>query len=98
MDASDIGPRSLARYGQNEPEIILHRKNALFYKTLSGARVGDIFMSLIYTAELNGAAPFDYLVALQRHAAQIADSPAEWMPWNYQAALAPRTSGPDPPA
>jgi transposase len=28
---------------------ILHRKNALFYKTLNGARVGDLFMSLIYT-------------------------------------------------
>lgn len=26
---------------------ILHRKNALFYKTDNGARVGDIFMSLI---------------------------------------------------
>lgn len=45
--------------------MILHRKNALFYKTLNGAHVGDIFMSLIYTAELNGAAPFDYLVVLQ---------------------------------
>jgi len=33
---------------------ILHRKNALFYKTLNGARVGDVFMSLIHTAELNG--------------------------------------------
>jgi hypothetical protein len=26
---------------------ILHRKNSLFYKTLNGARVGDLFMSLI---------------------------------------------------
>ena len=26
-----------------------------------------IFMSLIYTAELNGESPFDDLVALQRH-------------------------------
>ena len=46
---------------------ILHRKNALFYKTLTGARVGDVFMSLIHTAELNRIAPFDYLVALLRH-------------------------------
>ncbi len=28
---------------------ILHRKNSLFYKTLNGARVGDLFMSLIHT-------------------------------------------------
>jgi transposase len=77
---------------------ILHRKNSLFYKTLKGARVGDIFMSLIYTAELAGAAPFEYLVALQRHAELLADSPGEWMPWNYKTALALATSGPDPPA
>jgi hypothetical protein len=66
---------------------ILHRKNALFYKTRNGARVGDLFMSLIYTAELCGVNPFDYLVALQRHAAAVADAPARWMPWNYAEAL-----------
>lgn len=64
-------------------KVILHRKNALFYKTLNGARVGDIFMSLIYTAELNRIDPFDYLVALQRHAEELAAQPADWMPWNY---------------
>jgi transposase len=46
---------------------ILNRKNALFYKTLNGARVGDLFMSLIHTCELNGANPFDYLTELLRH-------------------------------
>jgi len=77
---------------------ILHRKNALFYRTLNGARVGDVFMSLIHTAELNQIAPFEYLVALQRHAAVVAANPADWMPWNYQATLAHRVAGPDPPA
>jgi transposase len=62
---------------------ILHRRNSLFYKTLNGARVGDVFMSLIYTAELCGANPFDYLVALLRHAAEVHATPTEWMPWNY---------------
>jgi len=38
---------------------ILHRKNALFYKTMNGARVGDLFMSLIHTCELNKVNPFD---------------------------------------
>jgi hypothetical protein len=28
---------------------ILHRKNSLFYKTVHGALIGDIFMSLIHT-------------------------------------------------
>ena len=63
---------------------ILHRKNALFYKTLNGARVGDINMSLIYTAELNDVDPFDYLVSLMRHFDRTCEKPEEWMPWNYQ--------------
>jgi transposase len=66
---------------------ILHRKNALFYRTENGARVGDLFMSLIYTCQLNEANPFDYLTQLQQHADQVAASPHLWMPWNYRAAL-----------
>ena len=64
--------------------VVLHRKNALFYKTLNGAQVGDLFMSLIHTAELCGANPFNYLSELQRHAGEVAQSPAQWMPWNYR--------------
>ena len=67
---------------------ILHRKNSLFYRTLNGAKVGDLFMSLIHTAELHQVAPFDYLVALQRQAIAVALDPSAWMPWNYTAALA----------
>jgi hypothetical protein len=43
---------------------ILHRKNALFYKTLNGAHVGDVFMSLSHSVELNRENAFEYLVAL----------------------------------
>ncbi len=68
-------------------KVILHRKNALFYKTLTGARVGDVFMSLIHTAELNGIAPFEYLVALQRHHQEVARDPGAWLPWTYEATL-----------
>src|SRR5262249_26456472 len=67
---------------------ILHRKNALFYKTRNGAHVGDLFMSLIYTCELNQANPFDYLTELQRHADALAASPRLWMRRNYRDALA----------
>ncbi len=67
---------------------ILHRKNSLFYKTRNGARVGDLFMSLIHTCELNGADPFDYLNQLQRHAEELKQTPSEWLPWNYRATLA----------
>ena len=67
---------------------VLHRKNALFYRTLNGAQVGDLFMSLIHTCQLCGANSFDYLVQLQRHARELAANPAEWMPWNYRETLA----------
>jgi hypothetical protein len=74
---------------------ILHRKNSLFYKTSAGARVGDLFMSLIHSAELCQADPFDYLVALQRHHRDVSKNPAQWMPWNYQANLPQVRSPPD---
>lgn len=66
---------------------ILHRKNSLFYKTEKGAEVGDLFMSLIHTAELCGANPFDYLTELQRHADELKQCPQDWMPWNYLETL-----------
>ena len=75
---SNIVERALKR-------TILHRKNSLFYKTENGAEVGDLFMSLIHTCELNGVNPFDYLTELQKHAAELARDPAAWMPWNYTA-------------
>ena len=67
---------------------ILHRKNSLFYKTRKGAQMGDLFMSLIHTCELNGANPFDCLTEQQRHAEDLKQKPSEWMPWNYRDTLA----------
>ncbi len=67
---------------------ILHRKNSYFFKTEHGAHVGDIFMSLIHTAELCGVQPFPYLVEILRHPEAAADEPAAWMPWNYRQGLA----------
>jgi hypothetical protein len=67
---------------------VLHRKNALFYRTLHGSEVGDLFMSLIHTCELAGANALDYLSQLQRQAAELASNPTACMPWNYQQQLA----------
>jgi hypothetical protein len=67
---------------------ILHRKNSLFYKTPHGAAVGDLYMSLIHTCELNRVDPFDYLTQLQRHAELLTANPSGWMPWNYRERLA----------
>jgi len=62
---------------------ILHRKNSLAFMTLRGARVGDVFMSLIHTCELNEVNPFDYLMALHQHANSVSRAPNGWLPWNY---------------
>ena len=66
---------------------ILHRKNSYYYKTGNGARVGDLFMSLIHTCELNKINAFNYLTEIQKHAEAVALSPADWLPWNYQERL-----------
>ena len=52
---------------------VLHRKNALFYRTLNGAQVGDLFMALIHNCQLCSANSFDYLIQLQR-------MPGNWPP------------------
>lgn len=67
---------------------ILHRKNALFFKSENGAGVGDVFMGLIATAEHNGVNPFEYLTALLRHSRAVADNAEAWMPWTYRETLA----------
>lgn len=76
---------------------IKHRNGSLFYRSLRGARVGDVYMSLIYTAERCGENPFDYLTALQRHHKAVAESPADWVPWKYRETLA-RVTGSAPAA
>ena len=68
--------------------VVLHRKNTLFYRTLNGTQVGDLFMSLIHTCQLCTVNSLDYLIELQRHAQDLAARLAEWMPWNYRETLA----------
>jgi hypothetical protein len=66
---------------------ILHRKNSLGYKTQNGARLGDLFMSLIHTCRLAGTNPFDYLMAVVTHPGRARAAPGQWMPWNYAPTL-----------
>jgi hypothetical protein len=51
--------------------------------------VGDLFMSLIETCRANQANPFDYLLAVVRHAPAAQASPDRWLPWNYRDNPAP---------
>lgn len=66
---------------------IIHRKGSMFFKTVSGAEVGDIYMSLIHTCRLCDVNPFEYLNALQHHAQAVISHPARWLPWNYREQL-----------
>ncbi len=63
---------------------ILHRKNSMFYCSQHGAYVGDLFMSLIHTCELNGVNPFDYLITILKNSKEVQKVPQNWLPWNYK--------------
>ena len=76
---------------------ILHRKNSLSYKTVHGARTGDLFMSLIHTCRLNRVNPFAYLLAIATHANEVKAHPSAWLPWNYPHSEIPAELGHDPP-
>lgn len=67
---------------------IRHRKNSLFYRTMPGAAVGDLYMALIHTCYFSGADPFHYLTEVQRNHDRVRAAPGEWMPWNYRQRLA----------
>jgi transposase len=69
-------------------KVIWHRKSSLFYKTKRGARVSDLFMSLIHTCQLSEVNAFEYLTVLQQNADHLAREPGRWMPWNYAQTLA----------
>jgi hypothetical protein len=71
---------------------ILHRKNSLHYRTTRGARVGDIFMSLVETCRANGINPFAYMMAVVGNATAVKEDPGRWMPWNFQTELTKRTA------
>lgn len=64
--------------------VVLHRKNALFFRTEHGAAVGDILMSVIETCRVNGIRAGDYLLQVLRNRRAVWDDPSGWMPWNYQ--------------
>lgn len=67
---------------------IRHRRNSLFFRTLHGAYIGDLFMSLIHTCRLSRVNPLNYLVALQKYSHHVFKNPHEWLPWNYEVAIA----------
>jgi transposase len=68
--------------------VVLHRKNALFFRTEQGSAVGDLLMSVIETCRANGIRAADYLVQVINNACAVRDNPAQWLPWTYAAQTA----------
>jgi transposase len=77
----------------NETERLLkrairHRKNSMFYKTLTGAAVGDIHMTILMTAKENKIEPVQYMNDLLTHSDNVRANPSDWLPWNYAKTIA----------
>jgi transposase len=68
--------------------VVLHRKNALFFRTEQGSAVGDLLMSVIETCRANGIRAAEYLVQVVKNARAVRDNPAQWLPWTYAAQAA----------
>jgi transposase len=68
---------------------IRQRNNSFFYKNEHSAYIASILTSLIATCLYAGVNAVEYLVALQEHRADVFADPAAWLPWTYQARLAP---------
>ena len=68
---------------------IRQRKNSLFYKTEYSAYIASVLTSLIATCLHAGVNALEYLVALQEHRSEVFAAPEAWLPWTYQASLAP---------
>jgi hypothetical protein len=82
-DASDIGLQRPARYGQNDREIALGRKNYLFAGSDAGGERAAAAYTLIETAKLNGLNPEAYLRdVLGRIADHHINRIAKLLPWN----------------
>jgi transposase len=77
---------------------IRHRKNSLFYRTKTGAAVGDIFMTILMTAKENELQPVEYLTDLLTHTALVNKNPKDWLPWNYPQTIKILQSELNPPS
>ena len=60
-DANDIGLQHPARYGQNDREIALGRKNHLFAGSDGGGEQWAVIASLVETCKMNAVDPQAYL-------------------------------------
>ena len=69
--------------------VVLHRKNAYFFRNEHGADVSDILMSLIETCRLGKIPVFEYLVAVVRAGRAVRARPRDWLPWVWHERTRP---------
>ncbi|MDI9382824.1 MAG: transposase, partial [Verrucomicrobiota bacterium] len=55
----------------------LHRKNSLFNTTRSGARLGDLYLSIIYTCRLNQTNAFHTMTTLSENQERVVANPQQ---------------------
>ncbi len=80
---------------------IMHRKNSPSYKTLNGARIGNMFMSLIHTCRLNRVNPFGLSAGPGEPPRGGEGRPSASLPRNYpkpETTSAPHHNQPGQPA
>lgn len=63
--------------------VVLHRKNALYYRNDTGAAVSDVIQSIIQTCKLNNVSAYEYLVAIIENQREVRKNPDKWLPWNF---------------
>lgn len=63
---------------------VLNRKNAYFFRNETGAKIGDILMSVIETCVLNNVNPQNFLIAIQKYPEDVHQNPTLWLPWVYE--------------
>ena len=68
--------------------VIRGRKTSHFYKTVNGAGVANVLLSMIATSDSASANIYEYFIALQRYQDVVKEDPENWLPWNYKKTLA----------
>lgn len=63
---------------------VLNRKNWLFYKTETGALIGDIICSFLKTCEASAVNPFDYFVWVMNNKDLVKACPENYFPWKFK--------------
>jgi len=60
------------------------RDGAHFHRNSAGSAVAAVLLTVMVTAISAGVNVFDYLIALQRFSADVAENPDLWLPWHYK--------------